>query len=94
MITKPGKDFHLNTLGKVYAVNILNHLQYYINNHIIPEQFGFCLNHCTTIQLVNIVDEISIIFLSINQKGKKQEQYSLILKKHLTKSGVMVYYTN
>ncbi|KAL4132802.1 hypothetical protein QTP88_009896 [Uroleucon formosanum] len=49
----------LSTLDKVYKKLILNHLQYYLKNHIRPEQFGCHPDHSTTTtQLDKIIDEI------------------------------------
>jgi len=68
MIPKPGKDPKspsnhrpislLNTLSKVYERLLLTRLQTYSTPLIRPEQFGFRHHHSTTLQLVNVLDEI------------------------------------
>jgi len=70
MIPKPGKNpllpesyrpiSLLNTLSKVYERLLLTRLNIQLAPKIRPEQFGFRSRHSTTLQLVNVLDDIVI----------------------------------
>lgn len=70
MIPKPGKDPKipinhrpislLNTISKVFETLLLNRIKIYTMPQIRSEQFGFRPYHSTTLQLLNIIDELVI----------------------------------
>lgn len=68
MLPKPGKCptipinhrpiSLLNTLSKVFERLLLTRLNFHTSHKIRPEQYGFRRQHSTTLQLVNVLDEI------------------------------------
>lgn len=70
MLPKPGKDPKiptnhrpislLNSLSKVLERLLLNRLSIYIHPKLSPDQYGFRPHHSTTLQLINVIDDIII----------------------------------
>lgn len=83
MLPKPGKDPSsptnhrqislLNSLSKVLERLLLNRLNIYVLPKIRPEQFGFRPQHSTTLQLVNVIDDI------VNQNNRRRKTPAVLL---------------
>jgi hypothetical protein len=91
MIPKPCKDPKLpsnhrpisllNTLSKIFERLLLTRLNVIIAPQIRPEQFGFRYNHSTTLQLVNVLDNI----ISAKNLSKKTAAVLLDVQKAFDK---------
>jgi hypothetical protein len=83
MLPKPGKDPKiptnhrpislLNSLSKVLERLLLNRLSIYIHPKLSPDQYGFRPQHSTSLQLVNVLDDIII------KKNKRQKTVATLL---------------
>lgn len=94
MITKPDKDpkqptnrrplSPLDAVSDIFESLLFMRLKF----HVLPDQFGFRSHRCTTLQRLNVVDDI------INSENRGEKTAAVLFEKPSTKYGTTPYFSS